>query len=88
MEVRKEHGVRDVFGQLLAANDPESKTRDRLSALDVRINSMDLLVAGSDTLLWQLPFSTSPGTAMHTAKLPPKSALRLSPGMRLERGWC
>jgi hypothetical protein len=25
MEVRKEHGVCDVFGQLLAANDPESR---------------------------------------------------------------
>jgi cytochrome P450 len=49
MEVRKKHGVCDVFGQLLAPKDPDSQAGDRLSALDMRTNSMNLLVAGSDT---------------------------------------
>ena len=49
MEVRSEfggHAVKDIFGTLLEAKDPESKTGEHLTQWDVRINSSNLLVAG------------------------------------------
>ena len=42
-------GLKDIFAQLLKAKDPESKTGEGLAKGDVRVNSSNLLVAGSDT---------------------------------------
>ena len=50
MEAReKGPELKDAFAQLLQAKDPESKSGEGLAHADVRINSSNLLVAGSDT---------------------------------------
>lgn len=50
MEARKQDPeLKDAFAQLLQAKDPESKTGEGLAPDDVRINSSNLLIAGSDT---------------------------------------
>jgi cytochrome P450 len=42
-------GIKDMFSIYKNAIDPESQTGERLSEIDVRINSAQLIIAGSDT---------------------------------------
>lgn len=50
MEARKrDPDLKDVFGQLIAVQNPESKNGEGLSEDAVRNNSSNLLIAGSDT---------------------------------------